>query len=605
MRKYATMTQIRLKNMPTRMLQWVLIVLVTLGFIAFAYFMMSISHQSAIEDLHRENRAIVNTQANELKSELQKYLLVPFILSENPDVIQSLDSRDPNTVEQLNIKLEKLALQTGASYIFVFDTTGTTIASSNYNSPDSFVGESYKFRPYFRQAMDEGSAQYFAKGETTGKAGLFLAGRISNNDEPLGGIVIKVEFNQIAQRWNQGDATSLVTDKNTIILFSNDKSLNYKTLDPLTDKQRAQVIADKQFRDEPLSTSGIAIDADLLARDQAGQRHLVDVVSVPELDWKLFRIIPLKPAVASANIRAQLIIVLVGVFLSTIALFIRRRLVREKEKAEMTEYLKSEVNRQTKKLSVANVQLKHEISERELVNQRFRAAREELAQANRLGSIGAITASVAHELNQPVAAIRARAENAKKLLIRGDNTRVGENLALIVDLTARIGSISTELRRYARRGSQAISSVPMEDVMEGVQILMGDRLKSEGIDLVIDSNVKSLPPIKAGRVRLEQVLVNLLQNALDALEGHPEPKVNIKFKTQKNMVIVTVSDNGPGISEENARNIFTPFFTDKPNGMGMGLGIAKDIMTDFGGTIVTIPSPMGGAAFQLKLKKFK
>ena len=329
--------------MPTRIVQWGPLLLVILGFIAFAYFMMGLSRQSAIEEIHRENTAIVNTQANELKSELQKYLLVPFILSENPDVIQTLNSREPKTVEQLNIKLEKLALQTGASYIFVFDTTGTTIASSNYNSPNSFIGESYKFRPYFRQAMDMGSAEYFAKGETTGKAGLFLAGRISDNDEPLGGIVIKVEFSQIAQRWNDQNATSLVTDKNTIILFSNDKSLNYKTLDPLTDEQRTQIIADKQFRDEPLSTSGIDIADNLLARDQTGQRLLVDVVSIPELNWNLFRIIPLKPAVASANIRAQLIIVLVGVFLSGIALFIRRRLVREKEKAEMTEFLKSEV----------------------------------------------------------------------------------------------------------------------------------------------------------------------------------------------------------------------------------------------------------------------
>ena len=567
--------------------------------------MMSISRQSAIEELHLENRAIVNTQANELKSELQKYLLVPFILSENPDVIQALNSKDPIIVAQLNVKLEKLALQTGASYIFVFDTTGTTIASSNYNSPNSFVGESYEFRPYFRKAMDEGSAEYFAKGETTGEAGLFLAGRITDNDKSLGGIVIKVEFNQIAQRWNDQDATSLVTDKNTIILFSNDKSLNYKTLAPLTESQRAKIIADKQFRDEPLSTSGINIDANLLARDETGQRLLVDLVSIPELDWNLLRIIPVKPAVATANSRAQLIILLVAVFLSGIAFFIRRRFVREKEKAEITEYLKSEVNRQTKKLSVANDQLKHEISERELVNQRFRAAREELAQANRLGSIGAITASVAHELNQPVAAIRARAENATKLLQRGDSTRVGENLGLIVDLTARIGSISTELRRYARRGNQAIGSVSLEDVMEGLQILMGDRLKSKGINLIVGDNVQSLPPVKAGRVRLEQVLVNLLQNSLDALEGQTDPRVHIIFKVKKNMVVITVSDNGPGISEENTRNIFTPFFTDKPNGMGMGLGIAKDIMTDFGGTIETIPSFMGGAAFQLKLKKIK
>lgn len=591
--------------MPRRIIEWGLILLVLIGFIAFAYFMMSVSRQSAVEELHRENRAIVNTQANELKSELQKYLLVPFILGENPDVIQTLNSRDPAIIDQLNVKLEKLALQTEASYIFVFDTTGTTIASSNYNAPNSFVGESYEFRPYFRQAMDEGSAQYFAKGETTGKAGLFLAGRISDREKPIGGIVIKVEFSQIAQRWNDQNATSLVTDRNSIILFSNDQSLNYKTLTPLTDAQRAKIIADKQFRDEPLSASGIDIDANLLARDPAGQRLLVDLVSIPELNWNLLRIIPVKPAMATANARAQLIILLVGVFLSGIAFFFRRRFVREKEKAEITEYLKSEVNRQTKKLSVANDQLKHEIAERELVNQRFRAAREELAQANRLGSIGAITASVAHELNQPVAAIRARAENATKLLKRGDSARVSENLGLIVDLTARIGSISTELRRYARRGSQAISNVSLGDVMDGLQILMGDRLKSKGINLVVGDNVDALPPVIAGRVRLEQVLVNLLQNSLDALEGHTDPRVHIIFKVQKNMVVITVSDNGPGISEENTRNIFTPFFTDKPNGMGMGLGIAKDIMTDFGGTIETIPSFMGGAAFQLKLKRFK
>jgi len=141
--------------------------------------------------------------------------------------------------------------------------------------------------------------------------------------------------------------------------------------------------------------------------------------------------------------------------------------------------------------------------------------------------------------------------------------------------------------------------------MEGLQILMGDRLKSKGINLIVGDNVQSLPPVKAGRVRLEQVLVNLLQNSLDALEGQTDPRVHIIFKVKKNMVVITVSDNGPGISEENTRNIFTPFFTDKPNGMGMGLGIAKDIMTDFGGTIETIPSFMGGAAFQLKLKKIK
>lgn len=578
-----------------------LAIFVFIGFLFFAILLLKISRINAIETLHRDNSIIVSTQTNELKSELQKYLLVPFVLSEDPDVIQALSSEHSNTVKLLNTKLEKLSLQTGASYIFVFDTRGTTIASSNFRSSESFVGQSYNFRPYFKQAMDTGSAKYFAIGETTGKAGLFLADRISVDGIALGGVVVKVEFGEISNRWNETSAISLVTDKNGVILFSNDDALNYKTLTPLSKQVRAQINRDKQFKDEALTSAGLSIQPDFLARNEEGQDLLVDSVLIPEFDWKAYRFLPLKTAIASANLRAQLIIALIGITLAAIVFFFRRRMMREMEKAKMTEYLKMEVGRQTKELSIANEQLTHEISERELINQRFRGAREELAQANRLGSIGAITASVAHELNQPVAAIRARAENAVKLLKRGDSSRVDENLGLIIDLTARIGSISTELRRYARRGSHAITSVSLEDVMSGVQILMGDRLRLEGVNFIISKDLQSLPDVKAGRIRLEQVLVNLLQNALDALEGRSNPEIRISFRTTTEEVFITVSDNGPGISKDEAKHIFTPFFTSKSDGLGMGLGIAKDIMTDFGGAITLLPSSTDGADFELKL----
>ena len=586
----------------SNILSWAIITIITLAYFIFAGIALQLSKSATVETLRTDALRQATAQSSELGSELQKFSLVPIILRENPDVLAALSVGSNSNIERLNFKLKSLTEQTHATYIYAIDKSGRTIASSNFDLSDSFVGRDYRFRPYFLRAMQDGDSKYYAKGQTTGRAGLFLAGRISDEGEALGVIVVKVEFNDIAERWSDPASTSLVVNQDGIILFSSDRTLNFKTLKPLSPKRETEVFEARQFGLEPLEDAGIDISARPFTINNRDERTVTSQVEIDELEWTLYRSVPINAAVTSAKYKALFIILLVGVALLSLMLAYRRRRQKETEKAAVTELLKSEVARQTKELSKTNEKLEHEISQREAVNLRFRAAREELAQANRLGSVGAITASVAHELNQPVSAIRTYAENANKFLSRGNSEQTIKNLDSIVSLTERIGSISTELRRYARRGTRQIGPIRLEDLFDGVNLLMGQRLISKGVDFRLEKNLNHYPPVSAGRVRLEQVFVNLLVNAIDATESKTNPQIEISILNDTPMMEILVADNGTGIEENFAAQIYTPFITSKDEGMGMGLGIAKDILMEFGGSIELVDSPLGGAAFLIKLK---
>jgi len=529
-------------SIPTRFMKptyWIILAITLIAYAIFAYLTLKVTRKSAIVELQNQGISIANTQANELKSELQKFLLVPIILKENPDVTDALMSMSHFSIEGLNKKLLSLTEQTNATYIYVIDKTGRTIASSNYLEKDSFVGRDYQYRPYFLQAMEQGQSQYYAKGQTTGRPGLFLGGRISYNDQSIGVIVVKVEFSNISSRWNDPVSTSFVVNNDGIILFSGDTELNFSTIEKLSDEKQAEILEARQFGLEPLSPSNLDLTALPYPLDKRRQKTVMSQVEISELDWRLIRTNPIKLAISDANNRAQLTILLVGGSLLTFMLLWRRRIVKEIEKTKLTNLLKSEVTKRTRELSETNEKLQYEIEAREKVNIRFRAT---------------------------------FAENGVKFLKRGNTAQTSNNLESIVSLTDRIGSISTELRRYARRGSHAITSVDIKDVFDGITLLMGEQLRAAGIQR-------------------------------DALQNHPDPIVKINTKSTSDSVEIIIADNGPGIDPSILKDIFTPFVTTKPHGMGMGLGIAKDIMTDFEGTIEPISTQLGGAAFLLRLKR--
>lgn len=545
-----------------------------------------------------EARQNARAHASLLESELQKFRLLPRVLTEFPDVRAALADKSDAASRRLDRELEQLAARTDATVIYVIDAGGTTIAASNWRAPTSFVGENYRFRPYFQGAMRSGQAELFALGTVSGRPGLYLARRVDVGGRQLGVVVLKVEFDKLETRWADSAATTLVTDAAGIIVMSSEPRWRFRSFAPISAAAQRRLRATRSYGDarlDPLLVEridgGIRIGAELYR--QADER-----VSFPGGTLRLLQ--PAQPARSSANATARVaflvLLILVGAAIITLLRLVERQTLRQ----AAHEALEREVAARTRDLRTANDELRLASERQRETDRRYRAAREELAQASRLGSIGQITAGVAHEINQPIAAIRTFAENSLRYLERAQPDKARGNLDTIVELTARVGAITNELRNFARRKPTPLGPVPVQSAVDGTLLLIGDRLRAQGIalDVEIENPAAS---VHADRVRLEQVLVNLLQNAADALHEGKEHRIALRAHGS-DPVHIDVCDNGPGVPAALLPQLFTPFVTGRPDGLGLGLAIASDIMAGFGGTLTLIPSPLGGAGFRLTLR---
>lgn len=526
-------------------------------------------------------------QARLLDSELNKYRLLPIVLSEYSDLRDALSGgTSAVAARRLDRKLAPLAERTGAAVIYAIDARGMTVAASNAARTDSFVGHDYRFRPYYRLAMRDGSAEYFALGNVSGRPGLFLSRRIDGPRGPAGVVVVKVEFDAVTRAWSNDPGTTLLVDGRGIVLATTDPREALRTLHPLSPATRAAVRASGQFGAAPLPLTHLRPGSD------PAQLTIATPLDVP--GWQLVRVVPIARALREAAGLARLATATFALVLLLLAALLAWRTTRLARAATVRAHLQAAVTERTAELSA-------EMERRADADQRFRAAREELAQANRLASLGSITAGLAHEINQPVATIRTLAENAQHHLAAGRNDRVAATLENAVALTARIGSITQEMRRFARRGSGRIEPIALDEVLDGTLLLVGDRLRAANV--AVDWPARGQPAVRAGRVRLEQVLVNLLNNAVDAVAGRDDPRIAVLVEERETCVDLIVADNGSGIDPALGEDVFSPFVTGKADGLGLGLGIARDIMTQFDGALRIVSSPLGGAAFMASVKR--
>lgn len=541
---------------------------------------------------------LARANAGLLTSELQKFRLLPLVLTEYPDVPTLLEAPSAAVAARVNARLELLAERTDAAAIYVIDAEGKTVAASNHRLPTSFVGQNYGFRPYFRDAFRNGSAELFALGTVSGIPGLYLAQRIGTASRPLGVIVVKIEFERVQSAWAAQQGTTIVTDRHGVVIVTGRPDWRFRTLAPLSAASRQAIRTTRQYGDRPLDPLPIAITGADAREGDATRASRVASVAAPLAGARLYVLMPLRPALASANANARLatlaaLIVIVGALL-----LLWRARERQHLQAAARAALETQVAERTAELRETNKQLEAESAERARADQRYRAAREELAQASRLGSLGQITAGVAHEINQPVAAIRTFADNARQLIDRGDTARATDNLGRISALTERIGAITGELRSFARKRTPDIGAVEIGSAIESVMLLIGDRVRAAGVTLERTGD----PQIRvvADRVRLEQVLINLVQNALDALAGQPDPRIVVAVEGEGERACIRVSDNGPGVPAGLRDQLFTPFVTGREEGLGLGLAISRDIARDFGGEL-TLAESGEGARFELAL----
>lgn len=569
----------------------------------------------AIVALEAQGRTDANLNAALLRAVLEKQRALPLVLSQDSELQKALATKDAGAFDRLNQKLEGLAAGTQAAVIYVIGLDGIAASASNWREPTSFVGNDYRFREYFQRGMAKGSAEHFALGTVSKRPGLYISRRVDGAAGPLGVVVVKLEFDQVEADWNATGRVSYVVDRRGIVLITSLPSWRFMTVGEIPADRLVAIRESLQFGDAPLQPlpfeTGAAVGADAaLVRavlpGNAGRTDFLEVrTPVPTTPWELRTLMPIRPQVPAA-VRAARTLALLGV-LSLLAfagfLLYRRqrgaRRIAEAQKAR--DELERRVVKRTQDLSQARDRLQTEISDHRKTEETLQSVQQDLVQANRLAILGQVAAGVAHEINQPVATIRAYADNARTFLERGQRQSAEENLNDIAALTERIGTITGDLKALSRKGCGSAEPVVLRQVIQGALMLLRSRFagRMDALDI-------ALPPenlrVMGNPIRLEQVLINLFQNALEAVGPEDGGRVEVRANESDDAVTLTVADNGPGIPAEIRDNLFTPFNTSKQNGLGLGLVIAKDIVTDYRGRI-EVESDAGGTRVSVHLKK--
>ena len=572
-----------------------------LALIAVGLFALVLAGWASEQWAHASARAIADADARQLArsnaslfdSELQKFRLLPAVLTEYPNVSELL--RAPNSDPGLlNRRLEVLAARTGAAVIYVIAPDGRTLAASNYRLPTSFVGQNYGFRPYFTDALAKGTSELFAQGTVSGRPGLYIARRIGPAGAPLGVIVAKIEFDRLERAWRAQQGVTFVADRHQVIIVSSRPDWQFDRLRDLRPDEVAEIGRTRQFSGLPLAPVPIAIEGKDARFD--GAKHRMASVPVSLEGAQLTAISSLEPALQGTRARARLVLLGLAALVAGIAIWLVRQSERLALQRAAQRELEAKVEERTAALRDANAQLVREGAKRQRSEERYRRSREELAQANRLATLGQVAAGVAHEINQPVAAIRTFSENAAAFIERGQVERAEANLSQVVGLTERIAQITGELRTFARRKTHKIGPVPLDQALEGALLLVHHRVTSEGAEVVWDA-AGAGREVAADRVRLEQVFVNLIQNAIDA----GATRIEIRISEDGEKVAVDFADNGGGVAADVRRRLFTPFATGREDGLGLGLAIARDILREFGGDLELAETGPTGSVFRATL----
>ena len=603
-----------LLRQPTR--PWIALVLIWLGLAVGAAFIAGeIARRQAEGDLARQAQAGAALHAAVLRSELEKHRSLPLVLAQDPEAIALLTTPGPARADQVDRKLERLVGQTRAAAIYLLDAKGVARAASNWRLPTSFVGEDYSFRPYFIRAMASGDAEFFALGTVSGRPGLYLARRMSSASGRVVGVaVVKVEFDELEADWRGSGEPAYVADQSGVILITSVPEWRFRTVAPMTNSQRREALTGQTLGHDALAPLSFRTPADrpTLVNASVGgpaQDWMAASSQTATPGWTLHLLSPAGSAilvtVTNARAVAALVMTLLMVFVGV--LLRRRQLAEAQGRAEEAARadLERRIDERTVELRTTNDELNRQIDERRRAEASREMLRDELVQANKLATLGQIAAGVAHEINQPVAAIRMSADSTLAYLDRADDVGARRTIARIADLTGRIGSITDELRAFSRKTASMPSAVSPDEAIDGALVLLTGRLRESRI--VVTRNKAPTLRVLAERVRLEQVILNLVQNAVEALDdaGTAEPRLSLSVLATDDGVDIIIADNGPGLAPEVTEALFTPFVTTKATGLGLGLVICRDIIAGFGGELnLRSPSAAGpaGATFVISLE---
>lgn len=549
--------------------------------------------------------------------EIDKLGILPLTMAMDQRVGSFLAATDRGAqAGEINHYLATLNMAAGTLQIYLIDAGGTVIASSNWKDSSSFVGRNISYRPYVQNAKAGSVTGYYGIGTTANTPGYYLATAVERDGVRVGTVAVKLDLEQLEHDWLNGmDQLMFMTDANRVIVLSSRAAWKYHSLGPLDAAKIAELNQTQQYNSHVMDALDWQVrprhaDGTLFVTVGDGQEtrsYLADTLYVPPVGMDLTVLVDyssVKYRAAEAAVTVALLILVAALimrFANQRRLTIQERLLARKVLQEAYEHLKGRFEDRNRQLNAANEELRREVAERIAAARKLQSFQDELIRTENLAVIGQLSAGLAHEINQPLAALSTLSENAIRFLELNDMGTVKHNLGRICDLVRRMGVLTGQLRSFARRTDGEVEPVNLELSVESAIALLGHRLKKENVQVAL---LKPAHPVQAiaDGVRLEQVLVNLISNAMDALSGNGEPKVGIAFFQEGDRAIIEVTDNGHGLSADVLAKLFEPFFTTKKtSGLGLGLAISQDIIRGFGGDLTAANRDCGGALFRIVL----
>jgi len=527
--------------------------------------------------------------ANTLHTLIERYRALPAVLALDPELRAALNSPiTAMTQDALNRKLEKINGAAQSSTLELLDRNGLAIGASNWRLPTSYVGHNYGFRPYFLQTKATGVGRFYAVGVTSGIPGYFLSHAVTDDGGRfIGAMVVKLEFPDLEHEWAKGDDLLLVSDAKGIVFIANQPRWRYRELLPISVEDRSELFATRQYDKQPLSPLRRRALREFSERSHLSRvdgpdgaaDYLWQSMPLPGEDWTLHLLRKPQPASEDARNAALaaagiwLTLVFLGLFL-----YQRWRLARMRERSR--DELERLVQERTRDL---------------------RTAQEGLVQSTKLAALGQMSAALAHEINQPLTAQRMQLATLRLLLDHGRIDDAYKALLPLDQQLVRMTALTGHLKTFARKSPGGLRErLDLAAVVDQALLLLDSRLREEHIQCVL--NLTRPAWVRGDAIRLEQVLINLLRNALDAMRDTPVKRLEIRIDAQQTRWRISVSDSGGGIDEAHLANIFDPFFTTKPVGDGLGLGLAVSyaIVHELGGRL-SAENQHDGALFWFSL----
>ncbi|KRR08982.1 histidine kinase [Bradyrhizobium jicamae] len=579
-------------SMASNSLRWLVRGTAALALVAAASWLgYAVAFHRGLDHLHVAAQQRLAVEAARLDGHLSRFEYLPSLLETSPSVFRLLgDPGDGALQKSVSLYLKSINLLAGADNLYVLSVSGEALAAADFEDPGTPVGRNLSYRPYVSEALASGRGAFFGVGITSARAGYYLSYALKDGGAIKGIAAVKVNLDSFERAWRDTEGDVLLLDERQVAILASRDEWRYRPMAPLSREMRDDIARFKPYGNHdlrPLGWTVVAQSKGGAARvsTESGTAYRISELPINRGLWKLVLLDDEAPVRQTALIIGAMSGLASLVALLALGLVLQRRRAIKQRLANQAA------------LQAANDMLETRVQER---TAELRATQDELVHAGKLAALGQMSAGIVHELNQPLAALQTASDNAVLLVDRGSIGDARGNLIRIGELVRRLGRLTSQLRVFAYKSNSPLDAVSVEQaVAESLKILAA-RVKDGAVDVSteIDANLC----VVADQTRLEQLLGNIVGNALDAVEGAGKKSILIRAardEGQDGRCRIAISNSGPPIASDVLQRMFEPFVTTKPAGKGLGLGLmlSNHIARSFGGELRARNLAPDGAEF--------